>query len=144
MAIEPVMLLQLTTDLSMVLKHNLARFDNDASACHDRIIVALAMLAARRCGMPEESVQTHADVLRLMKYAVKTVHGVSDQNYRGTVFEPLFGTDQGSAGASPAVWLSLVVDMLNTFERLADPGANAFCLFGRQDHQLEGGRCFCG
>lgn len=117
MAIEPVMLLQLTTDLCMVLKHNLARFDNDASACYDRIIVALAMLAARRCGMPEESVQTHADVLRLMKYTVKTVHGVSDENYSGTVFEPLFGTGQGS-GASPAVWLSLVVVMLNTFERL--------------------------
>jgi hypothetical protein len=117
MAIEPVMLLQLTTDLCTVLKHNLARFDNDASACYDRIIVALAMLAARRCGMPEHSVQTHADVLRLMKYTVKTVHGVSDQNYSGTVFEPLFGTGQGS-GASPAAWLSLVVIMLNTFERL--------------------------
>lgn len=117
MAIEPVMLLQLTTDLCTVLKHNLARFDNDASACYDRIIVALAMLAARRCGMPEHSIQTHADVLRLMKYTVKTVHGVSDQNYSGTVFEPLFGTGQGS-GASPAAWLSLVVIMLNTFERL--------------------------
>jgi hypothetical protein len=117
MAIEPVMLLQLTTDLCTVLKHNLARFENDASACYDRIIVALAMLAARRCGMPEHSIQTHADVLRLMKYTVKTVHGVSEQNYSGTVFEPLFGTGQGS-GASPAVWLSLVVVMLNTFERL--------------------------
>ncbi|KAI2492147.1 hypothetical protein MHU86_22412 [Fragilaria crotonensis] len=105
MAIEPVMLLQLTTDLCMVLKHNLARFDNDASACYDRIIVALAMLAARRCGMPEQSVQTHADVLRLMHYTVKTVHGVSENNYSGTAFEPLFGTGQGS-GASPAAWLS--------------------------------------
>ncbi|KAI2512852.1 hypothetical protein MHU86_1641 [Fragilaria crotonensis] len=117
MAIEPVMLLQLTTDLCMVLKHNLARFDNDASACYDRIIVALAMLAARRCGMPEQSVQTHADVLRLMHYTVKTVHGVSENNYSGTAFEPLFGTGQGS-GASPAAWLSLIVIMLNTFERL--------------------------
>ncbi|KAI2503585.1 hypothetical protein MHU86_10872 [Fragilaria crotonensis] len=75
MAIEPVMLLQLTTDLCTVLKHNLARFDNDASACYDCIIVALAMLAARRCGMPEHSVQTHANVLRLMRYTVITVHG---------------------------------------------------------------------
>jgi hypothetical protein len=63
MAIEPVMLLQLTTDLCHILKHNLARFDNDASACYDRIIVALGMLAARRCGMPDSAVRTHANVL---------------------------------------------------------------------------------
>ena len=41
------MLTQLTTDLYLVLKHNMARFDNDAFACYDRIIVALGMLAAR-------------------------------------------------------------------------------------------------
>ena len=46
------------------------------------------MLAARRCGMPDEAVQTHADCLRLMKYAVKTVHGISEHNFKGTPFEP--------------------------------------------------------
>ena len=117
MAIEPVMLLQLTTDLCHLLKHNLARFDNDASACYDRIIVALGMLAARRCGMPDSAIRTHADELRLMKYTVKTVYGISEGNYKGTVFEPLFGTGQGS-GASPAIWLTLVVLLMNTFERL--------------------------
>ena len=111
-AIEPVMLLQLTTDLCHILKHNLARFDNNASACYDRIIVALGMLAARRCRMPDSAVRTHADVLRLMKYTVKTVYGISE----GTVFEPLFGTGQGS-GASPSIWLTLVVLLMNTFER---------------------------
>ena len=39
-AMDPIMLIQLTTDLSRLLKTNLARFDNDASACYDRIIVA--------------------------------------------------------------------------------------------------------
>ena len=116
-ATDPIMLIQLTTDLCRLLKHNHARFDNDASACYDRIIVALGMLAARRCGMPDEAVKTHADCLRLMKYAVKTVHGISEHNYKGTPFEPLFGTGQGS-GASPAVWLSLVVILMNTLDRL--------------------------
>jgi hypothetical protein len=45
---DPIMLTQLTSDLCRILKHDLARFDNDASACYDRIIVALGMLAARR------------------------------------------------------------------------------------------------
>jgi hypothetical protein len=116
-SMDPVMLTQLTTDLCRLLKVNLARFDNDASACYDRIIVMLGMLAARRCGMPANAVSTHAEALRLMKYAVKTIHGISEINYQGTPFECLFGTGQGS-GASPAVWLTLVVILLNTIERL--------------------------
>lgn len=114
---DPVMLNQLTTDLCRVLKVNYARFDNDASACFDRIIVALGMMAARRCGMPAEAIRTHAKALELMQYMVKTIYGVSDQSYKGTALEPLFGTGQGS-GASPAVWLTLVVILLNTLERV--------------------------
>lgn len=54
MSMDPVMLSQLTTpDLCRILRHDLARFDNDTSSCYNRIIVALGMLAARRCGMPE-------------------------------------------------------------------------------------------
>ena len=116
-ATDRIMLTQLTTDLCRILKHNLARFDNDASACYDRIIVALGMLAARRCGMPETAVQTHADCLNLMKYTVKTIHGISENNYHGTTFETLFGTGQGS-GASPSVWLTLVVMLMNTLDRI--------------------------
>jgi hypothetical protein len=95
----------------------MARFDNDASACYDRIIVALGMLAACWCGMPESAVQTHVDCLKLMKYNIKTIHGISDNNYHGTNIEPLLGTGQGS-GASPSVWLTLVVALMNMLDRL--------------------------
>ncbi|KAI2488890.1 hypothetical protein MHU86_25944 [Fragilaria crotonensis] len=114
---DPIMLTQLTSDLSRILKINMARFDNDASACYDRIIVAFGMLAARRCGMPENAIHTHSSALQLMRYAVKTVYGVSVDTYQGSESEPLFGTGQGS-GASPAVWLSLVVLLLNTLDKL--------------------------
>ena len=116
-AMDPIMLTQLTSDLCRILKHDLLRFDNDASACYDRIIVALGMLAARRCGMPEDAIQLHAEALQFMRYTVKTVYGISEANYSGTIFEPLFGTGQGS-GASPAVWLSIVVLLLHTLERI--------------------------
>ena len=119
-AMDPIMLTELTTDLCRTLKHNLARFDNDASACYDRIIVALGMLAARRCGMPTNAVNTHASVLQHMKYTVKTLYGISDTDYHGTLESPLFGTGQGS-GASPAVWLTLVVTLLNTLDRVTQP-----------------------
>jgi hypothetical protein len=116
-AMDPIMLTQLTSDLCRTLKHNLARFDNDASACYDRIMVALGMLAARRCGMQPNSINTHATVLQQMKYTVKTHHGISEAHFAGTSESPLFGTGQGS-GASPAVWLTLVVTPMNTLDRV--------------------------
>jgi hypothetical protein len=66
-AMDPIMLTQLTTDLCRILKHDLARFDNDASACYDRIIVALEMFAARRCGMPKTAIQLHSEALQFMR-----------------------------------------------------------------------------
>ena len=67
--------------------------------------------------MPDHAVRTHAGILELMKYTIKTVHGISEDNYHGTPFSPLFGTGQGS-GASPAVWLTLVVTLMNTLDRM--------------------------
>jgi hypothetical protein len=116
-AIEPILLAQLTNDNCRILKKNMARFDNDASACFDRIIVPLAMLAARRCGMPDNAIRIHADTLERMEYSVKTHYGTSEDTYSGTKEEPLFGTGQGS-GASPAAWLSLVVIIMNTMDKL--------------------------
>ena len=70
-ALDPIMLTQLTSDLCRVLKHDYARFDNDASACYDRIIVASGMLSARRCGMPSNAIQVHAEALKFMQ----PIHG---------------------------------------------------------------------
>lgn len=113
---EPILLTHLTNDNCRILKKDLARFDNDASACFDRIIVPLAMLAARRCGMSAESIKNiHAEALRTMQYSVKTQFGVSEESYSGTTAEPLIGAGQGS-GASPSAWLSLVVIIVNTVD----------------------------
>ena len=117
-SIEPsILLTQLTNDNCRILRYNMARFDNDASACFDRIIVPLAMLAARRCGMSDAAVRIHAETLANMEYSVKTIYGVSEGTYRGSTKEPLFGTGQGS-GASPAAWLLLVVLLMNTMDKL--------------------------
>jgi hypothetical protein len=132
-AMDPIMLTQLTSDLCRILKHDLARFDNDASACYDRIIVALGMLAARRCGMPRNAIRLHADALQFMKYTVKTMYGISDSTYQGTPFAPLFGTGQGS-GASPAVWLTLVVLLLHTFDRIIPHRMNFVPISGARTH----------
>jgi hypothetical protein len=116
-AIEPILLTQLSNDNCRILRYNMARFDNDASACFDRIIVPLAMLAARRCGMPDAAVRIHAETLARMEYSVKTQFGVSEGSYSSTKTEPLFGTGQGS-GASPAAWLTLIVLIMNTMDKV--------------------------
>ena len=134
-AMDPVMLTQLTSDLCRILKHDLFRFDNDASACYDRIIVALGMLAARRCGMPKNAIRLHAEALQFMRYTVKTVYGISELNYVGTIFEPLFGTGQGS-GASPSVWLTLVVLLLHSLDRIIPDRMNFSAPSGRTHSRL--------
>jgi hypothetical protein len=130
---DPIMLTQVTNDLCRTLKCNLARFDNDASACYDRIIVALAMLAARRCGMPANAIRSHAETLQFMKYSVKTYYGVTQDSYTGTPFEPLFGTGQGS-GASPAAWLSLVVVIMNTIDTVIADRMQFTSIDGNLEH----------
>ena len=67
--------------------------------------------------MPKNAIRTHADALKFMKYNVKTIHGISEDTYQGTPFKPLYGTGQGS-GASSSVWLTHVVILLNTLDRI--------------------------
>jgi hypothetical protein len=117
MAMELVMLNQISNDICRTNKINLIRFENDARACYDRILVHLGMLAARRCGMPNNAVQIHADTLERMQYKVKTAFGISTNHYSSEPGKPLFGTGQGS-GASPAVWLTLIVILMNTLDRI--------------------------
>lgn len=52
----------------------------------------------------------------MMRFYVKTVHGISKANYPGIEFQPLFGTGQGS-GASLAAWLILIAILLESWYR---------------------------
>jgi hypothetical protein len=92
------------------------------------------MLAARKCGMPNHEIRTHADALQFMQYTVKTVYRILMENYHATIVAlPLFGTGQGS-GALPAVWLSLVFMLLQTLDRLIPDRINFRSLSGDYGH----------
>ena len=118
---DAVLLKRLTYDLTRIQRSNLGTFDNDAKSCYDRIINSVAMMAARRLGMPENQVATHAGVLKNMRYVVKTAYGVSESYIQSTSSVFLFGTGQGS-GASPAIWLTLSTLMLDTLKELLPRG----------------------
>ena len=118
-AIELVMLNQISNDICRTNKYNIViRFDNNTSACYNRILVHLGMMAARRCGMPENAIKVHVDTLEGMKYKVKTLFRTSSGQYTGDPNKPLFRrTGQGSR-ASPVVWLTLVVVLMNTLDQI--------------------------
>ena len=117
MTTDALFFARLEKDLIRQTKSNSAHMDNDATGCYDRIVTSLGMIACRRLGMPEHAIQCQAETLRMMRYSVKHAYGTSQHEYTGSATEPLFGTGQGS-GASPAIWLGLVVILLNALDRL--------------------------
>ena len=68
--------------------------------------------------MPWSIVRMHARALANMKYYVKRAHGISERFYRALCSYLLFGTGQGS-GASPSVWLTLVICLLSALSTMA-------------------------
>ena len=118
MTTDALFLSRLEKDLIRQTKSNSAHMDNDATGCYDRIITSLGMIACRRLGMPTSAIRCQADTLFHMKYSIKHVYGVTPHTYTSSPTEPLFGTGQGS-GASPAIWLSLVVILLNSLDRMS-------------------------
>ena len=74
--IDPIMMIQLTTDLCHILKRNMVGFDNNASACYNRKVVALSLLAARIWRMTASAIRTHATAIELMQYTAKAIYEV--------------------------------------------------------------------
>ena len=118
---DAVLLKRLTYDLSRILRTNLGTFDNDAKSCYDRIVNSVAMLAAKRLGMPDPALTTHAGILWAMKYSIKTMLGISEGYYQSIDNKVLFGTGQGS-GASPAAWLTISIVLLASLRILIERG----------------------
>lgn len=113
----------LTYDLSRILHTSLGMFDNDASGCYDHIVIALLTLMALHLGMPRAACCMQVMALTLMKYFVKTIHGISEASYQSTQSYHLFGTRQGS-GSSPSIWLSIVVVLFSALTAMAPAAIN--------------------
>ena len=103
-AIDAIYKKTLTYDLLHIMWLALLMFDNDASGCFDRIIVALATIAALQLAFPRTAAQMHAKVLIGMKYFVKMAHGISEAFYK--VHHPSYclGHDKGVVHHLPSGW----------------------------------------
>ncbi|KAI2506763.1 hypothetical protein MHU86_7658 [Fragilaria crotonensis] len=113
---DPIMLNHLTTDLCRVLKINYLRFDNDASACFDRIIVARHVSGATVRDAQERNSDTREVIGTHAVYGEDGLWHIREI-IRWHTSSTIVWHGQGS-GASPAVWLTLVVLMLNTLDRV--------------------------
>ena len=102
-AIDPVFVDVTQTELSMVQRSILVRFNNDATACFDRILVHVLTLCLRSYGMPKKLTTILGKLLEAAKYAIKTGIGISKETYQHSKESPAFGSGQGS-GASAQGW----------------------------------------
>ncbi|OEU15138.1 hypothetical protein FRACYDRAFT_239817 [Fragilariopsis cylindrus CCMP1102] len=94
---------ELRLDYSLLTRYSLANFDNDATACYDRILMAIASLAGRKYGIHKDIIFIHAQTLEEAEFKLKLSTKISDTTYRHCVKFPIHGTGQGSSN-SPMIW----------------------------------------
>jgi ribonuclease HI len=78
-------------------------FDNDATACYDRMTVLLSSLISRNHGVPRSCCELLAATLTSMSYHIATAHGTSSKQYTNSQAMALQGTGQGQALSGP-IW----------------------------------------
>jgi hypothetical protein len=106
-AIDPVFVDVTQTEMAMVTRKTLIKFNNDATACFDRILVHLLNLCLQSFGMPRRVTKILGELLHVARYAIKTGIGISKETYHHSDESPAFGLGQGSA-ASAQGWGKIV------------------------------------
>ena len=109
---------ELKYDVSHVTRRTLFNFDNDATSCYDRIIVALASLINRKYGLHRNVVLVHATTLQEAKFHLRTKLGYSESSYSHQVEFPIFGSGQGS-GNSPSIWLFISSTLCDIHQQIS-------------------------
>jgi hypothetical protein len=102
MAISTVLLKRLSYDIIRQTRMDACIFDNDASACYDRIIPSIAMIKSRRAGMSRTAANVMLTLLLRMEYHVRTAYGVSTEAF-SNLNDWLLGGMQGG-GHTGALW----------------------------------------
>lgn len=99
---------ELKYDISYLTRQNIFNFDNDAIACYDQIIVALALLVALKCGQHYKVVVIHTRTLEEAEYFLKMANQLSPiaSDSRGMVLVKVAPTLPTSGSSSLAPFLT--------------------------------------
>jgi hypothetical protein len=122
-AIDPFFIKELQFEMSrLTSRKTIAQRNYDATACYDRIVPNLAVLASRQFGVHSKITASNAHTLEGASYHVCTELGVSDVGYQHNEESPIFGTGQGSAN-SPAIWCFISSVLYQCYNKLATPAS---------------------
>jgi hypothetical protein len=94
---------ELRFDYAAFTGASFANFDNDATACYDRILCSIASLAGRKYGIYKKIIFVHAQTLEEAEFKLKASDKVSETSYCHCIKFPIHGTGQGSTN-SPTIW----------------------------------------
>ena len=100
---DVLMLKELTYQIANMSRTDIATFDNDASACYDRLVTRFALLCCRAHGVPEGPCRMTAEVLDNVIHKIKTAYGISEDFYINHPANPIHGVGQGSQDG-PSLW----------------------------------------
>ena len=118
-ASDPVLIKELQMDISRVSRKTVVQTNHDATACYDRIIPKLAMVASQKFGVPATVTHACATTLEKAEYRIRTDLGLAPTGYHHSSESPIYGTGQGSA-FSPAIWFFLSCILYDIYENLAN------------------------
>jgi hypothetical protein len=107
--------------MSQMLKIDLAGFENDATACYDRLLMNLMGAAFERMGVPEAPLRLQDDVLLNVIHYLRTASfGITIDSYTSDSMFRIFGVGQGSK-AGPISW-ARVSSLLFRLKKFLDTG----------------------
>ena len=89
-AIDPVIVDVTQVEMAIILRRILIRFNNDATACFDRIMADLATINIQSFGMPQKLTELLGQFLEFAKYFVKTRIKISKKNYYHSILSAVF------------------------------------------------------
>ena len=103
-AIDTALLKTCTYHLFHLTRTGGGTFDNDATACYDRIVMSLAILRGRQLGLPKQAASLLDDFLTKANYYIRTQVSQSTESYKSDSNFHLHGPGQGTI-FGPPVWM---------------------------------------
>lgn len=121
---------ELCYDIARCSKTTLLNFDNDATACYDRVLAELASLAGIKHGQHPNLIAVNTRTLQEARYYIRSRTATSSQFYKHSKEYPIYGTGQGCAN-SPTVWYMISSILFKAHE--AESHGATFCTPSSQE-----------
>jgi hypothetical protein len=116
---DVVVMRELTLAVSKLSKTPFARFENDASACFNRIIMNLVSAIFDRMGVPQSPLCLQEQTLLWVVHYLKTGFGTSQASYTSDALHRIHGVGQGSNNAGPVTWVAISLLLFEAQDLLA-------------------------